>query len=523
MQVEMSVAEARAKRTYTDRLRRLTFGVRQSYKIDALDGHIWVDPVDKVFEARFYFAHKYGYAVLSRGSYVAVNARVNEVLIDGVDVPPLYQGDSGVLNFTPFESDNSWRSPLPCGEVRIKEFLGKRIGVVVTPDRSLRLADLGEGEQLAAFAEFMAESWAARPRLLVRFRGEDRVVRVSNVEGEMGMCRVDEHTKLALVPHSLGAHIEDARMALELVRFDDITQLAVLPVFHEGQRDILLWSDEALEIPTGAYATRGSQRPIATSVSPPVQPHGPLRPEIRQLVVRYLAELGAASGSARTLRRESAALLRCAESGVRLSGCGSSLRHGLESVGAFTITDGERSFQNFVKMLADDGILARDRPDGRGRDFVFDELHDLNTTAVQRLCARYGVTLPVGGTSPAQPHFEEAVPFEAEPRTPTQAEPPRVESPRTEPSRVETPRTEPPQADVTRKSPPESSKVADPQASDAPRKDERGTNTSPARNEVSPRDPRIAPRFLTIKPLHVWSPGAHDPKEEEPGGPPKTD
>lgn len=482
----------RARRACEDRLRRLRFGPRLGYEIEVLDGRIQVCAVDKTFEARFHFAHDYGHAVLSRGSYLSVSARVSEVLIDGIDIPPVYHAGDTMLNFVRFESDKSWRAPLPCGEIRFKEFLDTLISVVVKPDRSLRLAALGDDDLLGAFAETMAEEWAAMPRLLVRYGGEDLEVRVSNIDGELGMCRINEYTKLALVPHSLGARPEDARMMLELIRGDEVKQLAVLPVFYGGRRDVVIWSDEAPHVaraPQWPRAATGAASPMAA----PVQPNGPLRPEVRELVVRYLGELSAAGGEAKALRQESPALLRCAENGVRVSGRGSPLRRGLERAGEFTISGGTRTFQYFIKKLVDDGVLARDCPDMRARALVFDELHDLNSIAVTRLCERYSVTLPTKGEGSAGKASEEI------PREVGQPQAPAPFSAADEGN----------DEDEDDDNPDEGDDEA-PVSGTSDQGGDVSSRPAAARSAVPPRDPRIAPRFLYLDPEHVWSPGGDD-------------
>ncbi len=90
-----------------------------------------------------------------------------------------------------------------------------------------------------------------------------------------------------------------------------------------------------------------------------------MEPEVQELLGRYLEEVREAAGPGKSMRAEISPLQRCAEKGVRIRGRGAPLRREFEAASEFTFRGGTRTFQNFVKGLVDDGILARPCEDGR--------------------------------------------------------------------------------------------------------------------------------------------------------------
>jgi hypothetical protein len=499
MQVERVTEEQR--RVTDDHMLRHKSNPRRAYLVDIPGGTIFVQPTGKFCEAILSWEHEYGATVLARGTYATVNARITDVLLDGPDVPPVHEVGFERLNLVEFADDRSTRATVPRGELRFKPFLDKSIAMLVSADRSLRLCQLGEYETLASLAETYTEEWAASPRLVVFFRGKLREFRASNIAGELGMHRIDERTRLVLVPHSLDPSGESGSVALELMSGDDVELLAIVPILGKHQ-DLVLWSDGSVR-PNGrgrAWRPQVSRqaakvqtktverRPHKLDPSP-LPPEAAMLPGVQELLGRYLEEVREAAGPGKSMRAELSPLQRCAEKGVRIRGRGAALRQGFEAAGEFTFRGGTRTFQNFVKGLVDDGILARPCEDGRAREFVFDELFDPDSETVARLFERYGITR--GGNASAPAEDEPSTPVEGEPSATAGGEP---GAPVDEPSAAVTGPTAGRVADVVNAHPgvggPGPSAAPSPQAPSAP---------PPPR-----RDPRIEPRPLFYKPMFTW-------------------
>ena len=496
----MEMVAERQRRVADDHVFRHKSNPTLAYTVDIPGGTIIVRPTGKFCEAILTWEHEYGATVLVRGTYATVSARVTEVLLDGPDVPPVHEAGFERLNVFEFADDRSMRATVPRGELRFKPFLDKSIAMLVSADRSLRLCQLGKYETLASLAETYAEEWAASPRLVVFFRGKYREFRASNIAGELGMHRIDERTRLVLVPHSLHPSGESGSVALELMSGDDVELLAVVAILGKHQ-ELLLWSDGSASHP-GIGGARRPQEPRQTKVQTktlertprkvpsPRAPEAPMEPKVQELLGRYMEEVHEAGGPGKSMRAEISPLQRCAEKGVRIRGRGAPLRRGLEAASGCTFHGGTRTFQHFVKGLVDDGILARLCEDGRAREFVFDELFDPDSETVERLFERYGITR--GGSASAPAEEEPSTPMEGEPSATAKGEP-------------GTPAGDEPRAAATGPTAGAGADAADAQ----PGFGESGPSAAPSPQASSPpphprRDSRVEPRPLFYEPMFTW-------------------
>ena len=506
MQVER--VKEQQRRVTDDHMLRHKSKPRLTYLVDIPGGTIVVQPTGKFCEAILHWEHEYGSTVLARGTYATVNARITDVLLDGPDVPPVHEGGIERLNLVEFADDRSTRATVPRGELRFKPFLGTSIAMLVSADRSLRLCQLGRYETLASLAETYTEEWAASPRLVIFFRGKYREFRASNLAGELGMHRIDERTRLVVVPHSLNPSGESGSVALELMSGDEVELLAVVPILGRCQ-DLVLWSD-------GSDNLGAAQRPQMSRQTVKVQaktvgrtprkadpsprtPEAPMEPEVQELLGRYLDEVHEAGGPGKSMRAEISPLQRCAEKGVRIRGRGIPLRQGLEAASEFTFRGGTRTFQHFVKGLVEDGILARPCEDGRAREFVFDELFDPNSETVERLFERYGITRRGGASAPAG---EPSACTEEEPSASVVDDPTTSRGNEPSPAATTGAGTGAVDEDVAGVGPGDAGEVAAQSSVDEP-----GANAAPsprAPNAPPVRDPRVEPRHLFFQPAYPW-------------------
>ena len=514
MTMEMERATEHQRRVAEEHWLRLQSVPTTTLGLKVAAAEVILRPAGKLCEAVVTWERAYGSTILARGPFEKVIDRVREVSRDGLDVPPVYEGGLDRLNIVDFYDDTT-RAIVPQGEIRFKPFLDKSIAMLVSADQSVRFCHLGTYEILTGLAETHTTEWVLYPRVVVFFWGKYREFKASNITGELAMSRLDAHTKLVLVPDSLGP--SGACVKLELMSDDDeVELLAVLPILRKHPEPVL-WSDGSVRHP-GIGGARRPQAPRQTArartttvrstpvksmprkVAPPRAPETPMEPAVQEMLGRYLEEVREAAGPGKSMRAEISPLQRCAEKGVRIRGRGAPLRRGLEEASEFTFRGGTRTFQNFVKGLVDDGILARLCEDGREREFVFDELFDPDSETVERLYRRYGITRGRSTSAPAEaPEGAEAepdIPAEDEVVAPGGSESSSAAANPTKKAVAEEPGVQPGEGG------PRPGVAPSPQAPSAP--------------PTPRRDPRVQPRPMFYKPSIAW--GGPDDDGDSGGG-----
>lgn len=365
------------------------------------DGVVEVRTIDGICTAKVIWRDGYGERALERGPYAFVHAQIGEILRHGPSFGPVHSPDRERLEFFRFTSDGSLRATRPHGELRVKAFLDQSV-LLFVPDGGFRLLFVSEDRvKLVQAAEIYGAQWAslAGPRWAVSYQGKHHELRVSNLASELAFCELDRRTRFSLRAHRLPEGDEPAVAALELVRGDHVTRLALVP-FDPESDVVVIWSDRQVDHPAPPPPSQAGPSPASppgqTDSSGTTTPRS-IAPAVLALLEKYIRwfvgqpkhEGLRHSGD---WRRQISPLLRAAERGVNVAGCGASFRRALERAGGFDAVSGQRAFCYWVKAFRDDGILVR-ACGPRRSVFVFEELCDLNSPAVAGLCAWAGVSV----------------------------------------------------------------------------------------------------------------------------------